>query len=31
MRTGQADDGSFEIARAFYGSNQGLFALFSRG
>jgi len=31
MCTGQTDDGSFEIARAFYGPNQGLFAFFSRG
>ena len=31
MSTGQTDDGSFEIASALYGSNQGLFAFFSRG
>jgi hypothetical protein len=30
MCTGQTDDGSFEIARAFYGPNQGLFTFFPR-
>jgi len=31
MCTRQTDDGSFEIARAFYGSNQSLFTFFTRG